>query len=96
MASGKISPSNLLRHELMGLDVEVLESSNSSQKGLKGKVTNETRQTLTIDTDRGEKIIAKDQCIFLFTLPGGERVRVDGSLLVARPEDRVKKRLKRW
>jgi len=29
-------------------------------------------------------------------LPGGKRVNVDGRVLSARPEDRIKKKLKKW
>ncbi len=91
---------NLVRHELTGLKVEVVDSSNKSQVGAKGIVTDETRQTLTIEIEKGkgrvERSFAKDQCVFRFTLPTGERVRVEGKLLVARPEDRIKKKFRKW
>jgi len=96
MEREKITPKNILHHELTGLFLEVVYSANHSQQGFSGTVVDETRQTLTIDTGHGEKNLAKDQCIFLFTLPSGERVRVEGSLLVARPEDRIKKRPAKW
>lgn len=91
-----ITPKNLVRHELIGLKAKVAESANPSQAGAEGTVTDESRQTLTIKTSKGERSFAKDQCVFIFTLPGGERVRVDGKILVARPEDRIKKKLKKW
>lgn len=96
-----ITPKNLARHELIGLQVEVVSSSNKSHVGAKGTVTDETRQTLTIETEKGrgkkaERNFAKDQCTFRFTLPSGQKVKVDGRLLVARPEDRIKKKLKKW
>jgi ribonuclease P protein subunit POP4 len=91
-----ITPSNLAKHELIGLRVKVAESANKSQAGAEGTVTGESRQTLTIETARGERSFAKEQCVFLFMLPSGRRVRVDGNVLVARPEDRIKKKLKRW
>jgi ribonuclease P protein subunit POP4 len=93
-----VTAKDLVRHELIGLEVEVVRSSNKSQEGAKGVVTDETRQTLTIEVGRSgkEKSFAKDQCIFLFTLPEGGRVRVDGGILVARPEDRIKKRFRKW
>jgi len=93
-----ITAKNIARHELIGLKVEIVSSSNSSHVGSKGVVTDETRQTITIELDNSktEKSFAKDQCIFRFLLPSGEKVRVDGKLLVARPEDRVKKKLKKW
>lgn len=96
---GTISPKNLARHELIGLEVEVVSSTNKSQIGIRGTVTDESRQTLTIDVgecDMPEKSLAKDQCIFRFTLPSGLRVKVDGKILVARPEDRIKKKLRKW
>jgi ribonuclease P protein subunit POP4 len=91
-----ITPQNLVRHELIGLDVEIKESTNPSQIGLKGKVIGETYSTLQIETDRREKIIPKDITIFIFTLPNGTKVQVDGKLLIGRPEDRIKKKLPRW
>jgi len=91
-----ITPQNLVRHELIGLDVEIKESTNPSQVGLKGKVTWETYSTIQIETAKGEKIIPKDITIFIFTLPNGTKVQVDGKVLIGRPEDRIKKKLPRW
>lgn len=91
-----ITARDLVRHELIGLEVEVVESSNKSQVGACGTVTDETRQTLTIEVEGRERSFAKGQCVFRFTLPAGGKVRVDGSLLVARPEDRIRKRFRKW
>ena len=33
---------------------------------------------------------------FEFELPSGERVLVEGEVLIGRPEERLKKRLRRW
>jgi ribonuclease P protein subunit POP4 len=41
-----------------------------------------------------DKIVPKSHTTFIFELPGGDRVRVDGGLLVARPEDRIAKKHK--
>ena len=65
-------------------------------EGLNGVVVDESRQTLTIKTSKGEKKIPKDICVFVFKLPDGKKVKVDGELLVSRPEDRVKKKFKKW
>ena len=91
-----VTPKELVRHELIGLEARVVESSNPSQAGLSGRVVDETRQTLSIETGKGVKSLAKDQCVFSFRLPSGEKVKVDGKLLVSRPEDRVKKKLRGW
>ncbi len=91
-----ITPRNLVRHELIGLAVEIKDSKNKSQIGLKGKVVGETYSTLRIETDKGEKTIPKDIAIFIFKLPNGTKVQVDGKVLISRPEDRIKKKLPRW
>lgn len=92
-----ISPYNILRHELIGLYVKVKKSRNASQEGLKGKVVDETYNMLVVEGKDGkERRVAKKDCVFVFTLPDGRKVEVDGKLLVGRPEDRIKKKLPRW
>jgi len=91
-----IIPYNLVRHELIGLKVRIKDSTNKSQVGLTGKVVDETFKILKIETNKGEKIIPKDVAIFIFTLPNGTKVQVDGKILIGRPEDRIKKKLPRW
>jgi len=91
-----ITPYNLVRHELIGLRVKVKDSTNKSQVGLTGRVIDETFKILKIETNKGEKNIPKDIAIFIFTLPNGTKVQVDGKVLISRPEDRIKKKLSRW
>jgi len=96
-----ITPQNIFRHELVGLEVEVASSSHVGFKGIKGKVVDETRKTIKIEDEEGnEKIIPKNQAIFHFKLPDGKtpgkKVEIDGKILVARPEDRIKKRFKKY
>jgi ribonuclease P protein subunit POP4 len=92
-----ITPHNLVRHELISLAVKIAKSTDPTQKGLKGKVIDETYNTLKIETKDGkEKVIPKENCIFIFTLPDKTKVQVDGKLLISRPEDRIKKKFPRW
>lgn len=92
-----VTPKDIVRHELVGLETEIASSSNPVSVGMKGKVVGESRNTISIETAQGiTKTAIKDQCVFLFTLQSGEKVKVDGKLLVARPEDRVKKKHKKW
>ena len=91
-----ITPENILRHELVGLYVKVVHSANPSQLGLSGRVVDETRNMLSIETPDGVRNLPKQGCTFSFLLPSGERVRVEGRLLLARPEDRVRKKLRKW
>jgi len=87
-----ITPANLVRHELIGLKVKIAKSTDKTQKGLTGKVIDETYNTLKIETKNGEKTVIKKNCVFIFALPNKVKVQVDGKLLVGRPEDRIKKK----
>jgi len=91
-----ITPQNLVKHELIGLHVQITKSSDKSTEGLEGDIVDETRQTFVVRTKTAEKTVIKDQCVFLFCLPTGVCVQVDGKILVARPEDRIKKKFKMW
>lgn len=92
-----ISPQNLVRHELCGLLVKIVKSTDPTQKRLSGRVIDETYNTLKIETKQNkEKTVAKVNCVFVFTLPDKTKVQVDGKLLVSRPEDRIKKKFPKW
>ena len=92
----RIGPQNILRHELVGLDVKVSRAKNRSMRGLKGKIVNETRGMLML-VHRGKRaMIPKDVATFRFKLEDGTVVDVDGVRLVARPENRLKTKVKRW
>lgn len=91
-----INSQNIFYHELIGLEVEVFNSTNKSLIGINGKIIDETKKTLKLETDKDEeKLIPKNVSIFHFTLPDGSRVEIDGKILVNRPEDRIKKRYKK-
>ena len=90
-----ISPQNILRHELIGLDVVVAESPNSFLVGLHGKVVDETRNMIHIMTGDGIKKIQKRSTVFRFLLPDDTSVLVDGSALETQPEKRIVMRIKR-
>jgi ribonuclease P protein subunit POP4 len=87
---------NLVRHELIGLEIEIRKSTNKSQIGIKGRVVDETYNMLVIETKKGEKKVEKKSCVFVFKLPNGKRVEVEGWVIVGRPEDRIKKKLPRF
>ncbi|WP_088336252.1 ribonuclease P protein component 1 [Methanopyrus sp. KOL6] len=89
-----ITPRNIVRHELIGLKCRVVKSLGPPYEGLEGKIVDETKNTLVLKTESGEKVIVKDRVLLEFKLPSGERVRVDGALLVGRPEERLSKRIK--
>ena len=88
----RLTPSNLLQHELIGLRITVDESTNRMLCGLRGTVVDETRNMLVIENERkAEKRVSKAGNRFIFALDDGTFVRVKGDRLIARPEDRIKK-----
>jgi len=86
-------PSNITKHELIGLDVTVVESKNKSETGIQGTVIDETRNMLSIKNEIEEKKVAKRNSKFMFTLPDNRKVIIDGNLLVGKPEARIQKRM---
>jgi ribonuclease P protein subunit POP4 len=84
-----ISSRNVLRHELIGLDVLVSGATNPEQRGLSGRIIDETRNLLVIETPKGIKRIAKMHSVFRVSLPSRELVEIDGSVLVLAPERRI-------
>lgn len=91
-----ITALNLVRHELIGLKVKVAKSTNPTQKNISGIVVDESHNTLTVETSKKEKKVIKQSSAFVFTLPNGVKVEVDGNVIVGRPEDRIKKKFPKW
>lgn len=89
-------PKNLPRHELIGLKVKVVKSKNQDEERIHGRVIDETKSTLDIESEDGVKRIRKEGRTFKFDLPSREEVKVKGRVLEGRPEDRIKKKLRKW
>ena len=81
-------------HELIGLDVIVVRSTNPIQKGMEGNIVDETKNTLVIETKRGRKIIMKKGARFKVKLRDGY-VNINGDEINYRPHERIKKILRR-
>jgi ribonuclease P protein subunit POP4 len=84
-----ITQQNVVNHELVGLDAQILESTNKTFIGLFGKVIDETKSMLVIDTKRGTKMVSKQHNKWKFTL-GDQDFTIDGNMISKRPEDRIK------
>ena len=91
----KVTP-DIIRYEFIGTEVKVAKSTNRDCVGLRGKVIDETRNTFIIQCKDGrQKMIVKDSSVFHFKFRDGTVVEIEGKLLVGRPEDRLKKRIRR-
>ena len=92
---GMRNAKNILRHELIGLQCEVLKAKNPDNVGIKGKIIDETMKMLVIKQDDEKKKIIKAKSIFRIAL-NDQKVDIEGDYLVARPEDRIKKKFSKW
>ena len=84
-----------MRHELIGLECEVVKARNPYNVGIKGKIIDETMKTLVIKKGEKEKRVLKAESVFRIIL-GNQKIDVDGNYIVARPEDRIKKKFRKW
>jgi ribonuclease P protein subunit POP4 len=87
--------SDIKRHEFIGLECEVVESTNKSQRGLKGKIVNETQKTIVLETKKGKKVIQKKGAVFRVKWKK-YCIDIEGDFIFGRPEDRIKKKFKKW
>ena len=91
-----ITRKNLPLHELIGLRVTVAQSSCRNLIGARGTVVDETKNTLVVRGENGqERRIPKRACRFMFRIPSGEDVELEGSLLAHAPEERPKRLMRK-
>ena len=83
-----ITPYNLLRHELLGLEV----LAKTPSKNIEGTVVYETAKTFKIKTCEKVCLVEKNSTIFEFKLPNEAVVEVAGKLLATKTQDRIKKK----
>ncbi len=86
---------DIIREEFIGLHAKVVASRHQGYVGIEGTVLDETYNMFVIRHEGRRKMVPKAVCVFHFTFPDGTIVEIDGRLLVGRPEDRLKKRLRR-
>ena len=79
---------NLLQHELIGLRLRVVRSTDKGRLNMEGTVVDETREMLVIEDGRR---IPKRGSAFELTLEDETSVVIEGDELAYRPEDRVKR-----
>jgi len=86
---------DIIRCEFIGIEAAVSKSSHSGYVGMSGRVVDETRNTFTVACHGERKSVPKGSSTFRFRFPDGTVVEIEGRILVGRPEDRVKKRVRR-
>ena len=87
---GKKERSDFMKREFIGLEVEVTSSSHPGYLDIRGRVVDETKNTLTIENRGIEKMVPKPGNEFQFTYES-RKIAINGSEIQHRPEDRIKK-----
>jgi ribonuclease P protein subunit POP4 len=92
MIKGKnyeITAKNILGHEMIGLKVKVVKSTDEKRVGSAGVIVDETKNTIVILKGKEKVILPKNECEFEFDLDN-EKVLVNGKEMMKRPEERAK------
>ncbi len=92
----KRKKAQLIMGELIGKKTEVKESKDPNKRGIKGKIVDETKNTVKIETKNGEeKTIPKKTSKFTFKEKNQE-IEIKGEEIKQRPEDRIKKNWRKY
>lgn len=86
---------DIVRREFIGTHAKISKSSHRGNVGISGKILDETRNTFKILHDGRAKTIIKNTNVFHFKFHDDTVVEIDGKILVGRPEDRLKKTIRR-
>lgn len=88
LSRGK-KPDNQFQAELVGKNIQVIESTNPSERGMAGKIIDETRSTIKIEKKGKQKVLFKSNIKFRI---GSEKPGqiIDGKKLAKRSEERLK------
>lgn len=71
---------------LLGKQVEVIQSSNRYEVGIKGLVIEDTKNTIKVRTEKGVKILIKNSIVLMIN-----DKKIDGNLLIGKEEERIKR-----
>jgi ribonuclease P protein subunit POP4 len=81
----RVNGKKLLRAELIGLEAEVVDSKNKANIGIKGKIEDETKNTLVIT---GKIMLKKDIVIEIKT--DDQKIEIKGKDITKSSEERIK------
>ena len=81
---------NLARDEFIGLNVKIVESKDPSLTDITGVIIDETKNTFLIENENKQIMIGKKGVKLEFKIDG-KKILIDGSKIIFRPENRIKK-----
>jgi len=83
---------NILYSTFIGLNVEIVNSSQHALIGTKGRIVDETKNLIIIEKENGKEVkLPKVACTFRLTLDDGSTVDIEGKRVAFRPHERPKK-----
>jgi ribonuclease P protein subunit POP4 len=83
-----ITDENLTLHEFIGLDVEIIQSSNTQQVGMKGRIVDETKSVFVLSSGNEIKKFPKENAVWRFSL-GKKRIDLNGNMISKRSFERL-------
>ena len=83
-----ITVDTISRHEFIGLETKIINSSNPQVIGLNGTIINETKSMFTLNTEKGMKMIPKLTNDWGFSI-NNQNMIVKGSTITKRPFERI-------
>ena len=86
---------DIIRSEFIGTHAKISRSSHRGNIGISGKILDETRSTFKILDEGKTKTIVKSDNVFHFKFHDGTVVEIEGRILVGKPENRLKKMIRR-
>ena len=81
---------DVVKHELIGLSIKVVDSRNKSNIGIEGTIIDETKNTLIIETKGDKRKTLFKNNIVIETIINNKKIQIKGSCLLGRPQDRIK------
>ncbi len=83
---------NSIHMPILARNISIVNSTDPTLVGINGKILEETRRTIIVQTKNGEKTFAKN--VIQFTLDSEKEV-IDGAAVTQRPENRINRKYRR-
>jgi len=75
--------------EFIGRTIKITDSKNKTNEGIEGKIIDETKNTITIQTKNGRKKLIKTNITFTMEI-NNQKITINGKEIQAAPEERIK------
>lgn len=79
---------DFLRSELIGKNIKIISSTNTSLVGVEGKIVDETKHTFVLNAGKRKRVM-KNTIVFQVNINNTTQ-QIDGKLLEKRTEERIK------